>query len=703
MNRKIRGVGRAIRRVCWSRRCPGDDTGMALMLVVGSMLVLTLFAGAALTYAVNSLPLSRHDQDFNAALGAAQSGIDDYIRRLNSDDSYWVNPDCSNQALVGPKGQACDYSATVGWQPVNGDSNPNGPMFHYDIDSSTLSTSHFVTVTSTGKVNGVTRTLQASVGRGGSTDFVYYTDFEDADPANRVVYPTPPSNQACIDDYWWSGRSSNDSGCIEITFITGDVLNGPVHTNDTPLVTGSPEFVGSTSRKFSLETPDPACKTAKASNYYFGCWRGSSSQTPKFDRPPGPGDVLQLPDNSTELASDPGCQYAGQTRIRFTGDGYMLVWSPETTTSNSSTTADCGGASPNGVKVAVPDEKVIYARGNPDVAPHQCASGEIGDGLPLDGDISMQTADQYCGQGNIYIEGTLQGRVTVGAENSITVTGDLLLKNGAAGTDLLGLVAGNNVEVMHPWIATTTTTGTCAQLGWTQTAGQWISTSPGAVTQGAQSLGWEEGYFTGNSTSTVWHPGRWVTTTAGKFWQGPTKKPTSLTGSWVNAGKSGSPPQSGQVWQSGTWTGNSDGSFSWAKSAGWVNAPAGEYWQGENWTPHCAQYETTTSYGESSTWPHTTAGFGGIQIYASIQTLQHSFWVQNYNQGSKQGTLYVVGSIAQKYRGIVGQGSGWGMTGYVKSYNYDSRLVTQSPPYFPQWENAQWATVRFGELPPEYH
>jgi hypothetical protein len=76
--------------------------------------------------------------------------------------------------------------------------------------------------------------------------------------------------------------------------------------------------------------------------------------------------------------------------------------------------------------------------------------------------------------------------------------------------------------------------------------------------------------------------------------------------------------------------------------------------------------------------------------------------VQNYDQGSKQGNLTVWGSIAQNYRGIVGQGGGAG-TGYIKNYNYDARLVTQSPPYFPQWANAKWTTMRLGELPPTYN
>jgi hypothetical protein len=699
MNRRIVRARRAFSRLFWPRRIDGDESGMALVLVVGSMLVLMMFAAGGLTYAMSTLHLSRHDQDFNAALGAAHAGIDDYIQHLNENDSYWQTPDCSNPALVGPNGIGCDHSATLGWQAVNADGNPNGPEFHYDVNTDAMRTAGQVVVTSTGKVNGVTRTLQATVGRGGSTQFAYYTNFEDADPANRVVYPTAPSSQCS--QYWWQGRSTyNSSGskCVEIQFVTGDIINGPAHTNDTPYIGGNAEFVGNMTRTYSLESSDPACKTAKANvNDYYGCWRGSSSNRPIFDKPAGYADTLQLPDNSSQLATQPGCDYVGQTRIKFAGNK-MQVWSPE-----SNTTPDCGGNAPNGVWVATPDLKVIYAANNPDVAPHPCESGEIGDGLPLDGDITMQNQDQYCGQGNIYVEGTVQGRVTIGAENSIIITGDILLANGINGNDIVGLVAGNNVEVMHPWIATTT----CQSYGWQKTPATTVAKSSLPSNIGsAQYIGWQEGYFTGSGSSLTWVPGKWVTSSNSSrpYWQGPSSSPptASSNGSWVPQGSGGSwwnpaSPQPGDVWRPGTWSQNWNGSFSWSAGS-WRSPGSNNYYQGESWSYGCTNSKTT--YGESSTWPHRQYNSGSseqIQVYASIQTLQHSFLVQNYTEGSFQGKLTVYGSIAQNYRGIVGQNGGGG-TGYLKNYNYDPRLVTQSPPYFPQWQNAQWATVRLGEL-----
>jgi len=78
-------------------------------------------------------------------------------------------------------------------------------------------------------------------------------------------------------------------------------------------------------------------------------------------------------------------------------------------------------------------------------------------------------------------------------------------------------------------------------------------------------------------------------------------------------------------------------------------------------------------------------------IDAAILAISHSFIVDNYSCGSGLGTLTVNGAIAQKYRGVVGTTSG---NGYVKSYNYDSRLKYIEPPSFIAPEKTAWVIGR---------
>jgi hypothetical protein len=89
---------------------------------------------------------------------------------------------------------------------------------------------------------------------------------------------------------------------------------------------------------------------------------------------------------------------------------------------------------------------------------------------------------------------------------------------------------------------------------------------------------------------------------------------------------------------------------------------------------------------------HGCSGNPAVTIDAAILTLAHSFFVDNYDcGGTPLGTLTVHGAIAQKFRGIVGQ---IGNSGYLKNYNYDDRLATETPPYFLAPLRAGWKIVR---------
>lgn len=80
-----------------------------------------------------------------------------------------------------------------------------------------------------------------------------------------------------------------------------------------------------------------------------------------------------------------------------------------------------------------------------------------------------------------------------------------------------------------------------------------------------------------------------------------------------------------------------------------------------------------------------------VTIDGAILTLAHSFFVDNYDCGSPQGTLTVHGAIAQYFRGIVGT---VGSTGYLKNYNYDDRLSLILPPYLFDLQNTEWDVFR---------
>ena len=99
-----------------------DEGGAALILVMGMISVLTIVAVTALTYAVEVAPRTARDEHWQAALAAAQAGVDDYLAKLNRNDAYAQTVDCANVALKGPKAEtnSCGWNAGTapGWATV---------------------------------------------------------------------------------------------------------------------------------------------------------------------------------------------------------------------------------------------------------------------------------------------------------------------------------------------------------------------------------------------------------------------------------------------------------------------------------------------------------------------------------------------------------------------------------------------------------
>lgn len=699
---------------------PTRESGAAMIMVLGMISIMTVVVAAALGYAANVAPQVNRDQNWQAALAAAQAGVDDYLAKLNRTDAYALSVDCSNVALKGPKAEtnSCGWNADTapGWVAVQA-GNPTAGKFHYDVNTANFWKDGSVWVESTGKVRGVSRTIQVRVARGGSTDFLYYTDFEDADPQNLVAYPPGGSKSlstggARYDEcgrsgptlatYWWQGGGRvTGNRCQEIQFAGNDVLDGDVHFNDSPLMSSSggirPRFLK------GFEVADPDCTEAAGRPDANGigrnvgkgtCWRDTSSTNPYVGTAGArPALPLYLPDNSDKFVTYPGCNYYGDTRIRFNNNGTMTVWN--TTSAGKSLKGpdspaglNCGNSAQfipatgqkypaTGQTVPVPDELVIYVQaattGSATCVPGQVVNGTTS-GSTSNDQIPVGTGSTFPGVTDISyynpnsssftttkkwkkVSGTwvadpsftpatqVTSEVPVGDSHPTTFDcglGNVYIEGVVKGR--VTIAAQNNVIVTGDLSINSTTKGNTA-IG------------PDLV-----------GLVAGNSV-VVYHPVSRSITSNNQTLTKTVKSPTNL---------------------SKTCPANSSTNISSPTSGG-----------SNNNTIQCT-WTTTKNFGSSYSnisYPGLTNSGGTRWIYASIQTLQRSFWVQNYDEGADLGRLAVRGSIAQKWRGAVGTSGG---TGFAKDYSYDSRLQFASPPYFPQWTNAAWGSKVTGELPARY-
>lgn len=78
-----------------------------------------------------------------------------------------------------------------------------------------------------------------------------------------------------------------------------------------------------------------------------------------------------------------------------------------------------------------------------------------------------------------------------------------------------------------------------------------------------------------------------------------------------------------------------------------------------------------------------TANRNDCIIHASIMALD-KFTVEHYSSPPPRGTLSLLGGLIQDHRGPVGTFSYYGIySGYQKNYQYDGRMMSDVPPFFP--------------------
>src|SRR5256714_7205724 len=116
-----------------------DEAGLAMIIAISVVMLMTLIPLTIYTQAVQQLPLARRDQDHEAALAAAEAGVDDYLNHLNQNQNYWVY----NAGNAPPDGNL----AFTSWVAVPGPNN-NSESFRYSVNTAQTASTGVVYLTS---------------------------------------------------------------------------------------------------------------------------------------------------------------------------------------------------------------------------------------------------------------------------------------------------------------------------------------------------------------------------------------------------------------------------------------------------------------------------------------------------------------------------------------------------------------------------
>jgi Tfp pilus assembly protein PilX len=411
-----------------------EERGFTMLLALYVLTITTLLLGAAYVAVLSDTGLSRNDLDQKRAYAAAQAGIQQYDYDVNQNPNYWETcPSPSGTIGSADSGSTESYTDTPivastapGGTTACSTSNPIGTM----IESTSSTASGTFRIAATGTSNNVSRTIVAQYKRDSFLNFVYYTDYETLDPAALAGDPSD-----CARHYSDSpGRGSDCSG--PINFVSADHINGPLHSEDTLAICGTPTF-GRTSAD-SIQAPALSQEGQSCGSYSSPYWGAImtgtyTSNAPSLLPPPTDGQMLNV-------AQGGGTVYTGTTTIALTG------------TTATVTNANFNGGTPTSVNLASTNGVIYVESAQTPV----CA--EVYSPFTANSDYGANL-----GCGNVYVSGYYNMPLTIASDNDIIIDGNIWpgssssnyqtstgsLGGTPTGNNLLGLVANNFVRVQH--------------------------------------------------------------------------------------------------------------------------------------------------------------------------------------------------------------------------------------------------------------
>jgi hypothetical protein len=430
-----------------------SERGFSMFIAIMALFMTSMFVAAAFAAANGDLPLSGMSKDRKAAYAAAEAGLNFYETHLNADPDYWTH--CDNvQAPNGTEQNPVNLAGAkpLRWRNVTPAAKPQytieilptpGNAKCIEGNQATVldqSTGTFrIRVTGRARSNSTLhRSIIATFKRKGFLDFLWFTDVEDKDPQamatqnerdNATNYCESLTSSPPRPLYRWERPLAHapNGSCQEIQWITGDVIDGPLHSNDSLYICGSPQFGGSKADDVEVvpvTNPRVAAAGCSDTTNVQGKWKtGVDKMIPPTDDQP-----------LKAIAQNGGSYYAGETIIRLNTDNTMTV-------------ANNGVTQPH---IALPGNGVIFVD----------TSTKTGTQCDTIYPSSVTYLENDSGCGNVYVSGTYQSSLTIASANDVILaptnngtidwssTDEGLTK--ATGSDaVLGLIAQRFVRVGH--------------------------------------------------------------------------------------------------------------------------------------------------------------------------------------------------------------------------------------------------------------
>ena len=434
----------------------GDERGMALPMVIGVMMLVGALSAALLTTVQADTGLSRRDQDRKAAYAAAEAGLNNYLFRLADDSEIWshctlisgtpfVSNPYSGTGLDGRRwrnvpGSEAQYTVELLPKPGQTQCNPASSA----TAAATIFDQGILRIRATGRMRGQKRSIVAHLRRKQFLDYIYFTNYETADPVWYLRYshgkattgtPATAGGPAADIVTWanancryyrdardaagnkytgtYAGGTITNRPCDEINFANTDQIIGPFHTNDSVLACGAPTFGGGAGTPIEFNPPDPG-------------WRPNtncSGGPPVFNGTVVTrANILTLPPTNAALINDvlPGYIFTGGQHITLLSNGTFDIKSSAT-------------GSPT-VNLPYPANGLIYVQ-----------NGACGSGYRAYDPYYNNVAGGLPGCADVFVHGSYNASLTIASQKDVVIDGNI----SKSGDYLLGLIANEFVRVEH--------------------------------------------------------------------------------------------------------------------------------------------------------------------------------------------------------------------------------------------------------------
>jgi hypothetical protein len=688
----------------------GDAGQAAITLVLAIMLLLVTSGGILAANAEQHDPLVQADVVQHYAYRALEAGMNSYLRTINQHPDL-VNCDTTSKSST-CKAEQYDQWFKVPGTTLSTDTEPEyylwtNPQLCFSTTKTKATTC--TTKSTSGNLEYVQIMVVGAAGTPGH--FQFQQSVANFAPENSFLthlwwsnYEAEPSAKTAAitscDHDWANGYNGPGGKCAPgqsftgaVFFGPGDVIDGPVYTNDSVYVAEDPTFGTVTGRNLTaLDSADPGCLVVSApgtgAGKYSpatGCTSGPTSRAKYTKTNSHYGLPVETPpstDSSLDtLAKTDGCTYSGPTTISFIAThtnktGYMNVYSPETpsvtTPTNPALTHDSDNTAKNhnvclGTDIRLPD-------GTP--------NGSVSDG---NGVIYVQTATGSCSSTkDSPYDAYLTRTYTVPVTKTETVTVTVWTPT-------------HHKEKKEKKKERVTVTEKERETQVTTTR---VQTSSETDTPATMNCAGDAFVHDANSAPSGKEPG-----IAGNLTVA-TANNVIVTGQLTYTDcQSGFTSQNNCTYNDGTGAVN-DSLGLIASNDVVVNRPvcppgrtrSNPYCtSGKGLLKRCATEVSTPTW---TTWEDalcnsaTSDSTSALVIDAALLALSHSFTVANWTNGGATGRLIVYGAMDQYWRGPVGTFSGTTVrSGFSKHYLWDSRLQYVSIPAYLSPNLPSWGLV----------